>query len=283
MNKIHLTTILYFTSLFCSSQTSRLVEFENFINTLNKTKYYSISLAFQKYETIFGDVNVSTKDSAYVVFDKFYDRVNTRLSEDHQKVNSDFDILFNNYQDEIKYEIPQMIISYKKELNENGFDIYTTEGFTYIDEDRNYISKNFYKYISPVMKEYCSFININKKEGTWNDGNLMISLIQLGKRALWLEKFIKENENFILLSDCKEQYRIYLSDLLNESIKEFEINNCWSVERYRDGLNFIILEYPETETAKLVLPFYELLLNKKIIEAEKYKENFFNKGIDIKN
>lgn len=275
MKKYFILLFSFFFTLCSASENPKLKEYKDYLLSLNQAKYYSTSMAVSKYKELFAIENLTVRDEAFVMFDNFYKEVRSKINESHLDDEIDYTVLFNDYNTPSNTKVSNLIIKYRKDLNENGFDIAISEGLTYIKSERNFISRNFYSFISPAMKEYCTFYNIISKEETVDDGALAVYPRRLAERVLWLEKYIESNPNFKLIEDCKMFYRYFLYLLLSgtENTPLLEDNSDINA-RFVDAFEFITLEYSNSTTAKYVLPVYISLKNKQKKEAyilvEKY-------------
>lgn len=275
----NLIFILFLTFSAASAQNLNLKKYDNYLKTLNLTKHYSTSIAANKYKELFISENLSVKDSAFVLFEIFYDSIENKMNELHWDDKTDYSVLFYNTNNVDKIQIPDIVLNYRNDLIDNGFDIAMGVGLTYIKQDRYFISKNFYKLISPTMKDYCTFLNLVIREGTLNDAAFVISPTRLAERIIWLENFIYSNTQFLLINDSISYYKCFLYLLLNGSNNSSILDdNDMINQNFIDAYNYVILEYPQSKTAKLVSPLYQFLKNKQKEKAyeliEKYtKEN----------
>jgi hypothetical protein len=264
------------------AQNIKLKEFDYFIQNLDKSKFYSNSIAANKFKELFINERIDIKDSAFVVFDKFYDEVQNKLNDLHINDNSEYWILFNKSNNNQKKQIPDVILNYRKDLLENGFDISMSEGNTWIKQDWNFVSKNFYGILSPTMKEYCTFQNTINREETLEDGAFMISPTRLAERIIWLENFINLNPEFILIERCKLYYKSFLYLLLNGSDHSQILDDNENINsKFSDAFNFITLEYSESKSAKLILPIYNFFINKEKTKAHNLINKYHQDGIII--
>lgn len=264
--------------MFCSAnENPKLQEYKKYILTLNQSKYYSTSIAANKYRELFNTERIAVKDSAFVIFEIFYDNVQTKLNELHSEDETDY---YTFLSPDSEQKIPDLILSYRNNLIENGFDIARTEGSTWIKKDRNFISKNFYDFISEEMKEYCTFLNKVAREETLDDAALTISPTRLAERIIWLENFNNSNPTFISINDVNEYYKCFLYLLLNGSENSNVLNMKDNInQNFSDAYNFITLENSKSKTSNYVLPYYQFLKNKQNTEANNLIEKYIKQHI----
>ena len=128
------------------------------------------------------------------------------MNEKHYKDTTNYDAFVYT---EPGTQIPKKLINYRKNLQKNGFDINSEEGITYIMQDRNFIAKHFYPYLSQTMKKYQIKLNIENAEGFVSDASIIISPQNLVERIIWYEKFIYENPTFIFIENCRTTLKTY--------------------------------------------------------------------------
>lgn len=174
--------ILIFSTV--SAQNLKIKNYETYLKTLDPTKYYSTSIAAKKYKELFSSESISVKDNAFVLFEKFYDNIGKKLNDLHDSDNTDYLVLFYDTKNGEKVQINDLMLNYRNDLINNGFNIAISEGRTWIKQDRDFISKNFYTVISPNMKKYCSYLNLVIKEETEDDGKLTITPTRLTERII---------------------------------------------------------------------------------------------------
>jgi hypothetical protein len=270
--------LFLFSFMICSANENlKLIEYKKYILTLNQSKYYSTSIAANKYKELFNTEKLAVKDSAFVIFDIFYDGIQTKLNELHASDETDY---FTFLSPDNEQKIPDLILNHKNNLIENGFDIARSEGSTWIKKDRNFISRNFYEFISPAMKEYCTFLNMITREETLDDAALTISPTRLAERIIWLEKFNNSNPTFISINESTELYRYFLRLLLNGSDNSSVLDMKDNInQEFSDAYDFITLENSKSVTSNYVLPFYIFLKNKQKTETENLIEKYIKEGI----
>src|ERR1035437_1896567 len=125
----------------------KITEFKAFIVQLDSSDITTVTKATEKYKAIFTGEPALLCDSAFVVFQTLYDSLEKQLSIKHQSDTTNYEPLL--YEDQAA--VPKALKDYRKNLTLNGFKLSASEGVTYIEQDRNFIAKNFYSLMSPVM------------------------------------------------------------------------------------------------------------------------------------
>ncbi|MDD4992955.1 MAG: hypothetical protein PHR83_12035 [Paludibacter sp.] len=256
----------------------KITEFKAFIEQLDSSDITTVAKATEKYKAIFTGQPALLCDSAFVVFQTLYDSLEMHLSIKHQSDTTNYEPLL--YEDQTA--VPKALKDYRKNLTLNGFKLSASDGVTYIEQDRNFIAKNFYTLVSPVMKDYLSEIQLENKQGFAMDGVITISPRLLVDRNVWYEKFIAANPGFVFISTCKDYQKAYLTYLLCGYEKTSLYSNRQTGDLsdfYVNAYNYLMAKYADSQTAKNVLPYYDALKQKQAAAAQTILKNYHIKGM----
>ncbi len=94
----------------------------------------------------------------------------------------------------------------------------------------NYLLEKYRKYLSPSYNEWLKFII--KRESVMQDGGLTIPPDSLREYILFLEKFVEQNPNFVLISNAKEVLKSYLITYL-EGMDNSPIFDRWNTGKIK--------------------------------------------------
>lgn len=253
-----------------------LLEFQNFVDTLDSTDASSALIATEKYKSVFAGQSQGICDSAFLIYMNLTDTLQLRLNEILDNDTTDFEAFINGEKIEGK------IADYKNSLLENGFNLTSSEGVVYIDLNYNFLIQNFSAFVSDPMKAYLSEISQENKEGFARDGAIIISPEKLIDRIIWYENFINQNPKFVLINNCKNYRKAYFSYLLNGYSKTTIYTDSESKELskyFKTAFDYLIKKYPDTETANLTLPYYEALKQKQQSSANDILKKYVIKGL----
>lgn len=261
---------------------SKLIEYKNFILQLDSFDASSSTMAAKKFIKIFTGQNVVLCDSAFVIFNRFYESLDKNLNEKHQKDTTNYDPLVYVYQKGKERIIPKKLTNYNKKLKDNGFEVAMDEGITFILQDRDFISTNFYSLISNSMREYLIQLNKENKEGFATDGGLTISPTKLAKRIIWFENFMRTNPYFIFGSQCLATKTSYISILLSgidntPLYGDFETKTL--SQNYAESYEYLLSNYPNSQVSKIVQPYFLALKQKQIVKAEELLKQYREQGL----
>jgi hypothetical protein len=256
----------------------KITEFKLFIAQLDSSSAVSVTKAAEKYKQIFTGQSTLLCDSGFVLFQALYDSLELNLSNVHQNDTVNYEPLL------LKNEavIPQKLKDYRNNLRINGFKISSSDGVTYVEQDRNFIARNFYSFVTPVMKEYLTELQKENKEGFANETSITISPKQLVERNVWYEKFVYENPAFVFAKNCKDYQKAYLTYLLcgYEDTKLYTNNDTQDLsDFYVKAYNYLVEKYPGSQTAQTIKPYYDALKLKRTADAQGILKSYHIKGL----
>ena len=240
-----------------------LKKYNVYINNLDNSDVNSSSNSISRFKELFKDEDKILCDSAFVIFNNLYEKLDSNLNELHEKDTTNYESLVQITQNDKTPKISKKLSDYSQKLKNNGFEVSEEEGITFIQKDRDFISKNFYPYISHTMKEYLSKLNQENKEGFASDAGLIIAPNIFAERIIWYENFIKNNSNFLFVSNCKENRKNLLTFSIigmdNTPVFDDETNKL--SEYYKDLYEYLISKYHNSQTTKIIKPYYIALKN----------------------
>ena len=261
-----------------------LKKYNVYINNLDSSDVNSSSTAMSRFKELFKEEDKILCDSAFVIFNNLYEKLDRNLNELHEKDTTNYESLVLLTQNGKKRIISKKLLDYKQKLKDNGFEISEEEGITFIQKDRDFISKHFYPYVSHIMKDYLSKLNQENKEGFASDAELIIAPNIFVERMIWYENFINNNLNFLFISNCKENRKYLLTFSLigmdNTPVFDNETNKL--SEYYKDLYEYLISKHQNSQTTKIIKPYYMAFKNsqpklaKELIMEYKSKKLIFD-------
>jgi len=264
------------------SSRKRLINFKTFVANLDSNNVSSSSMAAYKFIELFKIKDLTTIDSAYLIFNEFYDKLTKQLNLQHEKDDLNYDSLFIVYDDGKEHpKLSKKIINYQKKLSENGFKIAMDEGITYIKQDRKFITQFFCPFVSNSMKEYLLQINKEIEQGFDTDQGIFLSPNDFGERITWWEGFIDRNPNFILKNKCMEIYKFYFSHLIlgkeNTPVLNYDTQNISLY--FMDLYEYLLKKHAKLKTTELLKPYYFAIIRKNKSEMEQIKRSYKQKNL----
>lgn len=251
-----------------------LLKYEHFLHQLDESDVTNITVAADQFISLFKGQDKQTCDSAYYLFDKFYSEVDDKINELHSNDTTNYDSLVLSFDQGQNIKLSKKLKDYNDKLEQNGFYIAMTEGFTYIRKDRDFVKKNFYNLLSPLVIKYLDQLNKENKEGYWEDGGLIIEPMILIDRIIWWEVFNKENPDFLFKILPSELQRIYTETLITgEDNTPLYYDEGGPLDTYyKTAYEYLLNKYPKTETAKRLRPYYSHLVKLDTAEINKFQK-----------
>ena len=244
-----------------------LQQYANFLGNLDTTDLEGSTNAAKKYVELFKNQDKNTCDSAFFIYnDKYYSRLTRGLDSLHQADSTmNYDSLLNTSD---YHHLSYKLASYAKRLKDNGFMVYESEGETYIVEDLDFLAKWFYPNVSTILKEYLLEINKENKEGFSEDAELTITPQQLVDRTVWWGNFYSKNPNYIIIEKAEDSWKDYLRTLMEGMDNTPVLTSNKSLDKYyKTAYDYLKKSYPTSQTTKLVIPYFDLLLQKQSVKA----------------
>lgn len=256
----------------------KISEFKAFVVKLDSSDMSSIPKVTKRYKEIFKGQTPTLCDSGFVVFQLLYDSVEYHLNLKYQNDTTNYEPLFSADQSSITKDMK----GFQKKLLLNGFKISASEGFSYIEQDRSFVAKNYYGLVTPSMKDYLIEIQRENKEGFAINGIISISPRQLVDRTVWYEKFIAAHPGFVFETNCKNYQKAYLTYLLcgyqNTSVYQSKESGQLS-DFYLNAYNYLLSRYADSQTVQTITPYYDALKQKQTATAQSILKSFRIKGM----
>ncbi len=262
-----------------------LREYQTFLGGLDTTKMGSPTLAAKKYVALFANRDQPTRDTAYfLIYQTFFYHLIDAIDESRGKQTLSFDSLIVNTTDGDTLPQPKLsaaLVAYGRELKENGFYIYMSEGDTYIGWDYDFDIKWFSPYLSTTLQQYLVQFNKEEKEGFQEDAGLTISPVQLASRTVWWENFAAKHPGTIIARSAKANWQAYLATLLQgmDNTPVMQDENGDISAYYKEALTYLQSTSPSSQTCKLTSAYFGLLLKKEKARADALLKDYKNKKL----
>lgn len=140
------------------------------------------------------------------------------------------------------------------------------EGIYFYAVNTDYLLKKFGKYLSPSYNEWLKFIV--KKETVMQDGGLIVPPDKLREYIIFIEKFVEQNPNFILIGEAKKILNSYLITYL-VGVDNSPIFDKWNTRKMKPEFKESYEKFLSENKDSKYYPMVEELYNKS-------KENDFN-------
>ena len=260
--------------------------FQEYIHSLDPNDIASLDKSVQRYQKIFEKSTEFTRDTAFIVFWRYYvtvaDSLGAKFVQD-EKYNSFYNIKNFDESSSKNWKLEKDLMNKNKRLNESDFKILKKvnhygykfdiiEGVTLVSiADPKFVLKNFTGLISSEMKQYITKVIEEIDTAGGSDTVLSISLDELVDRLLWWENFVKRNQDFFLIDDCISTYDGYLFTLMlgTDKTPTFNPENLKIKEKFKRIYEKMMKQHKGTQAAEIISKYYNILAkNNFIINAE---------------
>jgi len=260
--------------------TLSLDSYRIYLRSLDTLHPESTTSAAKKYADLFKGSNQGTRDLAFSVFKDFYNKIDQSLDN-----NRDAAISYDSLVTDSNGNLPKLsprLTTYAQTLSDNGFKVIMSEGNPYIGQDLDFEVKWFYAYLSEPLKAFLTQQNKEGKEGFSEDAGLIISPEQLTDRTVWWENFSKKYTQSIVARPAMENWKSYLGTMMTgmDNSPVMAAGNAQSISPYfKAAYSRVLGKYPATETAKLIGPYFKLLIDKDAAKARQLVKDYEEKKI----
>jgi hypothetical protein len=261
---------------------ARLREYDAFTAKLDSTKPESSTLAINKFTSLFKNSEKELCDSAYYIFEVFYSKLGSTITNQYMTEGST-----EKYEYFLMEPKPTNVVkpsaqdvAFYQSLLANGFKLQMTDGFIYIDQDRDFVTKHFSNYVSVAMNTYQTQFAKENKEIYSDDGGLLITPTQLSERLAWWDGFIVTNPKFIFNNEAKMLKVAYLTSLLRglDNTPIIDQTTLKINEDYEAAFKSLKVNHPNTDATNLAMSYYQLLSKKDTAQSNALLANYLAKG-----
>lgn len=263
-------------TLLVNQENPKIIEYRAFIHQLDSTDAASALLATDKFKTLFANQSTGLCDSAYVVYQNLMDTIDLKINEKMGNDTTDYSAIY------MGEPVSKKVKDFQTYLQKNGFKLSSSEGTVYIEQDRSFVVKNLSTFMSEPMKAYLIQIEKENREGFSEDAGITINPKQHVDRIIWYENFIKSNQTFVLLENCKSYKKAYFTYLLQglDNTPLYSDHETMTIAPYFvTAYKYLIKTYPDAETTALIIPYYDALKQKQSGVIKDLTKKYVIKGL----
>jgi len=289
-----LSTDLTYSQFITLNTVDTLQIYQNYINTLNPNDISTLDNSVNKYRQLFEKSSAFEKDSAFIIFWRYYVTVADSLGAKYvqnEKYNSFINIKHFDEASTKNEKLKQTLLERNKNLNEKDFNILKSinhygykfdsiEGIILVSiTDSKFILNNFTGLISASLRQYITKVIEEIDSAENSDSAPPVTLNELVSRTLWWENFINNNPNFFLIDDCIATYNSYLYALMigTGGLRAFDSNDQKLNDNFRKMYEGIMTHHKGSKAAEIISKYYNILKKNNFIinrEASKFAEQF---------
>lgn len=269
-----------------------LKEYEAYVASLDSTTEKSVNLATDKYVELFSKSDQKTCDSAFVTFHKLYEKIEGILNNSVFTGSEFSEIPCSISYDENGKELPidKRLILLEKRMKKHGFRVECWEGFPGIGGERAFIASYFYKYVSPVMKQFLEGLRKERDQELGADAGIILSEEAYADRLVWWDNFNKKNPDFILAERAKS-IQMYLftyfligmdnTPSVNRPVDENGVETMELDGYFVKAYAYLDKKYPASPINGLVKPYAAAVQKNNEAKREKLIKTYTKRGLMI--
>lgn len=268
-----------------ADQAELLDQYDEYVAAVDSNDVKAIAGATDKYKELFKDADEETRDKAFLIFHRMYENMANMLNEDVMNDVALQQVTWTAY-DENGKKLP-MPAEYKKLENRvkpYGYRLEFPEGMISIGLDRSYIAKNFYKYVSPEMRNFLVRLDQDNNKPFAEDGGIIIDEKEFVERLIWWENFEKENPDFLCkdrVTSIHQQLFAYFLEGMNNTPSYFMNDEDQTIEiepYFKTCYEMLEKRYPKSDAWKRTKPFLKALMESNQDQAENILKDYTKKG-----
>jgi hypothetical protein len=268
MKKIIVLFLAALVFSYCSNKTaSTEMNFPQIVTAEDYSKHLdsldatisSSFLGLEIFQKSFVKENPQENDKALRAYLEFQNKLIGTLEQELFNNTEFYDRLSITYGDSAKTD--KDVIAYEGQLKQNGLKLRSAEGSVFMDSDPEKFSEYFGPYVTDGTKEFLQQYSAELNEPYQEDAGLTISVPQLGDRLIFWDKFLTKYPDHIFGDHAEDYYRTFSRTMLTglDNTLAYDMKSLeWSKE-FLDEYQSLVKTYPETQTAKLLSRYLELL------------------------
>ena len=182
---------------------------------------------------------------------------NAKTSENNDLEFSKLHMKFNKAADILNEKYAENIDIHDAYYKNNWVKLPCVEGTYFYAVNSEYLLDNYGSYLSDAYKEWLSFIL--KRESVMQDGGLAVPPDKLREYIVFLEKFVEQYPDFVLISDAKVILNSYLMTYL-EGLDNSPIFDKWNTRKmlpeFKESYEKFLSENKDSKYYPMVEEFY---------------------------
>lgn len=234
---------------------SPLASYDRFLGSLDKDNFDNIYAGIQYFKSHLEDQPQADVDSACQAFMTFFFAT---ISHHNDQLWEDYDLISRFHDDEARRK-PD-IRNYIDALRRNGLDLFTFGRLYYIDQQSEFLFRNFSRYVSPAVRYYLALRSEELAEGFSDNDSLTITFRQVSERVIRWEQYRLQYPESVVSDYADYYYQLYLSTFLTG----LKLSPVFDEQGgLRPELSTVYHEFvnrhPESRAGFLVKEFYRIL------------------------
>ena len=228
--------------------------FKQMINKLDREELGSISISK---DFVFNKLPYSVKipDSLTLAYSNFFYET---LDHFNQTFYTEYPDIISKIENDIFDEDCK---NFEVMVNNNGLMIQMSEGTIYLDSSPDYFYTIFKSRVSESLERFIEIRKNEQQEGFSEDGGMLITFEELGKRVRRWEDYIVKYPNAFYIEDAKYYYNSYLATFLigMDNTRVYSLEDNVYIPEIREIYKDYYKKNSSQESAEIVRKYYNLI------------------------
>ena len=183
--------------------------YHRFLASLDKTNFDNIYAGIQYYKSHIVNLPQADIDSACHAFMTFFFAT---ISHHNDRLWEDYDFISRLHDNKARAapDIREFIASFRR----NGLDLFTFGRLYYIDQQSEFLYRNFSRYVSPAVRFYLALRSEELAQGFSDNDSLTITFRQVGERIIRWEQYRRQYPESVVSDYADYYYQLYLNTFL---------------------------------------------------------------------
>jgi len=146
-------------------------------------------------------------------------------------------------------------------LDECGLDLFSTEGYFYVDVQLDFFNESFKDNSSPSLKTFLQLRDSELKSAFSEDAMLLISFNELADRIYNWEKYLNDYPETKMKNEANYFFEIYLETFLTgmDNTRLFDSESRILLPEVKRSYESYINNHADTKSGKIIQEYYEIL------------------------
>lgn len=244
--------------------------YRRFLNSRTPADSMAVVDAATVFRTAFATASPAICDSAYVDFLEFHrgieDLYNFAIDENRAAYETLLD-------PDSSAHLPGAV-AFRNRLELVGLRFVSEEGFGVAEIDPAFHRRHFYDRVSPTMRTYMDQWAIEQDSPVGTDEHLDLPLAEVAERAIFWERFVAGNPEFILASEALINTSFYQYIFMMGTSQTPAFDNTTQIlqPRFRQAFQALLRDHADTQLAEIVSRYYQILQGQNYRFTDKVEE-----------
>lgn len=188
-------------------------------------------------------------------YSKATDQLNQRLFDHPERSYYDYSL---THQQRDRHELSLLL---EREANKRGYLFTSGIGDVYFNQSDRFIQERLYLKTSPQMQQFLDIFLLSYEQGYWDEG-LLVEPEEIARRIVLWEAFAEKYPDFVRPRYATDEAAYLVALLIEDDVSynsHFSREGSLINSDFRQSMEFVIEQIPETLSGLKITEFYQLL------------------------